>query len=159
MMKGISVWQPHASLLVGTLRAGSVKPFETRSWSAHKARVGQRIWIHAAKAQGDLLELAEYNEDRRTGGLRDEQMDAYLAAIASLGFKTLGDLPCGALIGSVILEASVPTETLVDPGPFGDFSPGRFAWRMGDQRPLAKPIPFRGMQGFFDVPLAFGDHL
>lgn len=158
-MRGISVWQPHASLLVGTALAGSVKPFETRSWTAHKALIGQRIWIHAAKARGDLLDLAEYNEDRRTGGLCDENLDAYLTAIASLGFKTLGDLPCGALIGSVILEASVPTETLVDPGPFGDFSPGRFAWRMGDHRALAKPIPFRGMQGFFAVPLAFGDHL
>lgn len=155
-MKGISIWQPHASLLVGTLLAGSVKPFETRSWPAHKALVGQRIWIHAAKAMGDLLELAEYNEERRTGGVCDERLDAYLSAIASLGFKTLSDLPCGALIGTAVLEASIPTETLVAPGPFGDFSPGRFAWRMGDHLPLAEPIPFRGMQGFFDVPSALG---
>lgn len=35
---------------------------------------------------------------------------------------------------------------------FGAVVPGRFAWRMADPKPLLTPIPFRGQQGFFDVP-------
>ena len=34
---------------------------------------------------------------------------------------------------------------------FGN-DPGRFGWILEDVRPLAKPVPFRGAQGFFNVP-------
>jgi hypothetical protein len=130
-----------------------VKPYETRSWQAPKSLIGKRIAIHAAKALDDLRELAEYMADlNEFGGPCDDNMMAFNNAIARLGFAKFADLPRGAIIGTVVLEASLPTATLVDSGPFGDFSPGRFAWRMSDPQALAEPIPFRGMQGFFDVP-------
>jgi hypothetical protein len=77
-------------------------------------------------------------------------------------------LPFGAIIGSVVLEAVYEIGemgTLV-PGKrppmcltvggtleaqFGDYTPGRKAWRL--ERPIRiDPIPYRGEQAMFDVP-------
>lgn len=147
-MRAFSTWQPHASLL-----AGGIKPYETRSWPAHRNLIGKRIAIHAAKAKGDLEELARYyaawSENEK---YRDERYHTYLKAVVDLGFKMLRDLPLGAVIGTAILDASIPTEQLENPGPFGDFSPGRYAWRMREPILLSEPIPFIGKQGFFEVP-------
>lgn len=147
-MKALSIWQPHASLA-----AGGLKPYETRSWPAPKYLIGQRIAIHAAKAQSDLVELAEYYRDWRSGEAdgNDPWFD-YIKAIASLGFDSLADLPRGAVVGTAILDASIPTEQLQDPGPFGNFAPGRYAWRLTEAIALAEPVLFRGQQGIFEIP-------
>lgn len=150
-MKAISIWQPHASLVISGL-----KPFETRAWSAWKALIGQRIWIHAGKALDDLDDMMEYLCDRANGGLIDPAWEAYRAALRQAGFQHLKDMPRGCLLGTAVLAESIPTEHLIDPGPFGNFAPGRFAWRMIDPVPLAQPIPFIGKQGFFEVPDAIG---
>jgi hypothetical protein len=33
--------------------------------------------------------------------------------------------------------------------PYGDYSPGRFAWLLADIKPLPEPIPARGRQGLW----------
>lgn len=147
-MRAFSTWQPHASLL-----AGGLKPYGTRSWPAHRNLIGKRVAIHAAKAKDDLEELATYyvawTENKN---YHDERLHTYIKAVIELGFNMLRDLPLGAIVGTAILDASIPTDQLENPGPFGDFSPGRYAWRMRDPILLAQPIPFIGKQGFFDVP-------
>jgi len=146
-MKTISIWQPHASLIVLGL-----KPFETRSWPAWKSLIGQRIGIHAGKALDDLQDLTEYLVQRDAGEERDEAFDAYVTALKAAGFKHLREMPRGAILGSAVLAECIPTEKLTDPGYFGDFTPGRFAWRMEDPIILPSPVPFVGKQGFFEVP-------
>lgn len=146
-MKAISIWQPHASLLlVGPKR------YETRGWRLPRAIVGTRVAIHAAKATGDLIELAEYASDRNSGAPAEEAFDRYLRAILAAGFRTAGEMPRGCIIGSVVFRESVPSELAEGHGNFGDFSPGRFAWLAAEPRLFSEPVPFRGMQGFFDVP-------
>jgi hypothetical protein len=34
----------------------------------------------------------------------------------------------------------------------GNFGPGRFAWKRDEFRLFDQPIPYRGRQGFFNVP-------
>ena len=146
-MKGISLWQPHASLIII-----GAKPLETRSWPAHQPVIGTRIWIHAAKAKDDLIELAEYCQDLQEGFEVDEYYDKYRQALVDGGLTKIGDIPLGCIIGSAVLIWSRPTSQVRDPGPFGDFSRGRFAWRMTEPKALPTPVPFKGKQGFFDVP-------
>lgn len=146
-MKAISIWQPHASLLLI-----GAKPFETRSWPVPKRLIGQRVAIHAAKAAGDLIEIGQYVLDRMSRSRFDEQLEAYVSAILGAGFRNCRELPRGCILGSVILSESLAAESAEDHHGFGDFRPGRFAWRVADSRVLPNPIPFRGMQGFFDVP-------
>jgi len=146
-VKTISLWQPHPTyIMLG------VKPYETRSWAPPRYLIGQRIAIHAAKSLEDLTELAEYLVDVKNGCDEEEGYEALLAPLRLAGFKSLGDLPRGCIIGSAILQSSVRTETLSNPGPFGDFSTGRFAWHMVDPIALPEPMLFRGKQGFFEVP-------
>lgn len=146
-MKAISIWQPHASLIVH-----GIKPYETRSWPAWKSLVGQRICIHAGKALNDLQDLNDYLVNRDSGICTDEFYDAYVTALKQAGFKHLHKMPRGAILGTAILAESIPTATLKNPGYFGDFTDGRFAWRMVEPIVWSSPLPFLGKQGFFNVP-------
>ena len=143
-MKCISLYQPWAMLLVI-----GAKKFETRSWRLPEQYIGQRIAIHAAK-----------HFNRETRDLCTD--DPFRGALIRAGYWGAEDLPFGTIIGSVIfweswnvthpkfpavLEAAGKNER-----DFGDFSPGRWAWPASEPHKLAVPIPFKGAQGFFNVP-------
>ncbi|WP_341744752.1 hypothetical protein [Azonexus hydrophilus] len=147
-MKAISIWQPHASLLMSGLH----KPYETRSWKPWKNLIGQRIWIHAGKATDDLEEMMEYLCDRADGGPLDHAWEAYCSALKQMGFNHLKEMPRGCLLGTAVLAGFLPTEKMVDPGYFGNFGTGRFAWHFVEHERLETPILFMGKQGFFEVP-------
>lgn len=147
-MKALSILQPHASLLISGLH----KPYETRSWKPWAHLIGQRIWIHAGKATDDLEEMMEYLCDRADGGPFDPAWEAYREALKQMEFGHLKEMPRGRLLGTAVLANFVPTEKLVEPGYFGNFGPGRFAWHFVEHQPLEMPIPFTGKQGFFEVP-------
>ena len=147
-MKAISIWQPHASLWLS-----GRKRYETRSWPLPRSLIGQRIAVHASKSMEDLRDFAEYLADLRDGGGDcDPLVRVYLDTLATLGFRTFGDLPRGALLGTLIVDAALPSASLEDPGPFGNFAPGRYAWPGRDATLFSRPVPYRGQQGFFDVP-------
>lgn len=123
----LSVRQPYAFLLV----AGK-KQFETRSWRTH-----YRGWvaIHAG------LQLAP-------GGMR---------ALRDLWRRCqfIGEAPPftrGAIVGLARLDAVSPTtDSRLRPTRrerlLGDWTDGRFAWRMSMPMGLRKPIPYRGRLG------------
>lgn len=147
-MNALSIWQPHASLLLAGL-----KPYETRGWRVPAALLGQRIAIHAGKSTSDLEELAEYVHDRRENGApAEEAFDRYVRAILAAGFQRFNEMPRGCLIGTLVFSACLPAEQIEDHQDFGHFGPGRFGWRASDAKLLPEPVPFRGMQGFFRVP-------
>jgi activating signal cointegrator 1 len=64
----------------------------------------------------------------------------------------LVEMPRGCILGTVVLSECVPAQAAENHNNLGDFSPGRFAWRASEPQLLPTPIPFRGMQGFFNVP-------
>jgi hypothetical protein len=124
-VRAISLWQPWASAI-----ALGLKRIETRSWST-----SYRGWlaIHAAKRWN--RELREFSE--------------------SMGIGL--QLPLGAIVAVAHLSGVFPAAVAGwapsdEERPWGDYSPGRFAWMLTDIRPLPEPIPFRGAQGFFVVP-------
>lgn len=132
--------------------SGLHKPYETRSWKPWKNLIGQRIWIHAGKATDDLEEMTEYLCARADGGSLDPAWEAYCAALKQIGFNHLKEMPRGCLLGTAVLAGFLPTEGMVNPGYFGNFGAGRFAWHFVEHERLETPIPFMGKQGFFDVP-------
>lgn len=135
-MKAISLWQPWASLVVH-----GQKKIETRAWPVPKTLIGKRIAIHAA-----LL----------------TRHDGLMNVPPFLGLLD-GDLPHGAVVGSVKLSSCVrmtPTNiaefTQRQPleVQLGDWQPGRYAWVLREPRVLDSPVPVRGSQGFFRVDSA-----
>lgn len=158
----ISLWQPWAAFV-----AEGDKTAETRSWpTPYRGLLG----IHAAKKRGGFLSgrygpwvydgLANVMwRAERDGTL--EQPDRYQR------------VPLGALVSIVELVDCVPVERLewhahvagwtrdadgkVTVGelerPFGDYSPGRYAWLLRHVRAVDPPMVVNGHQGFFSVNL------
>lgn len=144
-MKCLSLWQPWASLV-----ALELKRYETRSWRP-PAGVAFRLAIHASKAAQPSCERDLWLLDR----LKERGYEFEPRASSSLR------LPRGELIAvatvSEVDHAHVVSNRLRDVGDLfelaaGDFSAGRFAWRLTNVQRFRIPIPYRGMQGLFEVP-------
>jgi activating signal cointegrator 1 len=148
-MKAISLWQPWASLI-----ATGAKTIETRSWST---RYRGPIAIHAAKRRNidELIHhLSMWTFQGGLAPLVGKPLD--LTGRSWPGVKH-GHLPFGAIVAVAELYEVHRTDDLslgiIDTDrPFGDFRLGRFAWMLRNVQALEEPIPWRGSQGFFEVP-------
>lgn len=137
-MKALSLWQPWASLWLSPS-----KVHETRSWALKYPPEGFWLAVHAAKRahSHDGLDLDD---------ICNEQFGPHW-------FK---DLPRGAIIGRVFVTDLYSTTAMRLSGdvPQGDdfdcgnYEDGRWAWRRSEFRRLRTPIPYRGLQGIFNVP-------
>ncbi len=159
-MKCISLWQPWASLIVI-----GAKQYETRSWATSYRGL---LLIHAAK---------KWNQDMMRGALSEpfcRQLGDY-----AKNWRTISIIPRGCIVGRVeVVECyQVFGRAMSGDGQvaiqfrdgrgraryiainstenaFGDFSVGRYAWKLANPIRFAQPIPFPGRQQLFDVPAA-----
>jgi len=128
-MKAISLWQPWA-----TAMALGIKKIETRSWSSWYTG---DIAIHAAM---------KFTREAR-----------HFAEIECALGRLPNRLPFGVLLCVVNLKECDYAEDIVQnisaiERLYGDYSPGRFAWITDNLRVFKEPIPYRGMQGIFEIP-------
>ena len=128
-MKAITLHQPWVSLI-----AIGAKEYETRSW-AHPYR--GTLAIHAGKTLGVVHD----------GWIRDW--------VQPLGIRDVRTLPTGAVLCVCELTAIYETAKLLphlgeQEKAFGNFSPGRYAWRLKVVDVFDPPIPARGQQGLWE---------
>lgn len=157
-MRAISLWQPWATAI-----AVGAKRVETRHWPT--AYRGPLV-IHAAKrlVKDELIYYA--------------CAWTWCGALRPIGL-TMGNskplwelLPFGALVATCDLVDCRPTDSFTQAEldasrmpegetsdtyrwterHMGNFEIGRFGWVLDNIRPLRWPIPFKGAQGFFNVP-------
>lgn len=128
-MKALSLWQPWASAI-----ALGMKRVETRSWgTAYRGPIA----IHAAKRW--TLEEREIHElEVRSGAMPAEIPLGAVVAVARLV----------AVHATLAIAPRISAEELR----WGNYAAGRFGWELEDIEPLAEPVPFRGMQGLFEIP-------
>lgn len=136
-MKMISVYQPWASLL-----AAGVKLYETRHWTIRYRGI---IGVHASK--------------RWTANERN-----YAYQICSLvptarrilmPDGVLVTPPLGCVLSAHNLEAIFETDDIADliseeERILGNYSPGRFAWKLPVVKLPDAPIPARGQPGIWE---------
>lgn len=154
-MKAISLWQPWASAITyGT------KVHETRSWRPPLALVGQRLAIHAAKRKMPYDELSDLFYDIRTAARLKGWED--VSDGTKLYGKLYQDLPHGAILGHARLEGVYSTNneayvSSLSPLDYalGNYAPDRWAWKLDDLVVLDEPLPYKGAQGLFEVPLYY----
>ncbi len=144
-MKALSLWQPWATLI-----ALGEKRFETRDWATSYRGP---LAIHAAKT---------WNRETRWACA-----DAPIAAALTFHDQPCGDgLPLGCIVATCRLVACIhmpedPRDLARCPDwpasgigerelAFGDFSPGRYAWKFVDVLRLPKPISAKGARGLWD---------
>lgn len=133
-MKALSLWQPWASLV-----ALGAKKFETRSWATPYRGP---LLIHAAKHwTKELVELSG-----------DHTFFKHLCKVNN----RVSQLPKGTYLALVDLVEIFPVEVAKSTGlisheeyHFGDYSAGRFAWKLENVRKF-EPIPARGYQGLWN---------
>lgn len=149
-MKAISLWQPWATAIA----LGS-KRVETRHWPT---KYRGPLAIHAAKRfnRREMLDV--------------QRTDFWCCALldAMDGVQFFADvLPFGAIVATCELDDCRPSESFTESEidrvhradlggwterQMGNFSPGRYGWVLDKIQPLAEPIPYRGLQGLFNVP-------
>jgi len=145
-MKAISILQPWASLVA----AGS-KRFETRSW--------------ATTYRGPLAIHASARLPVESRNLCDIGFWAEAMGIERGAWQRL---PLGSVVATCRLVECVSTDRVrLSRGDleafFGDFSAGRWAWRLEDVRRLPMPVPAMGRLGLWEWEprgdgLRNGDH-
>ncbi len=138
-MNAITLWQPWAQLTVLGLKIN-----ETRSWPT---KIRGTIAMHAAKRVTDGFEYRE----------------PFWTALVPYFIEETGPLPLGAIVGTIEIvdclkvisntgkSAVLEDDTVVDRNEFmfGDYTPGRYAWRLQNPILFRKPVPAIGSQGFW----------
>ncbi len=138
----LSLTQPWATLV-----AAGGKQIETRSWpTKHRGLLA----IHASQGWTDA--------DKRLG-----THPPFSDVLYRAGVRSTLDLPRGTVVALCRLIDCVRTEDVCNwsdqERAFGDYTPGRWAWRLTDVYALPTPIPARGRLGLWpwdcpDVVLA-----
>lgn len=147
----LTVTQPWASLI-----AFGAKTVETRSWSTPYRGL---IAIRAAKT------FSRETPRAYCAGLC--QLEPFATALADGGADGLDDLPLGAVVAFAQLQQVVSTTAWPvalsercdgsDEWHFGDYSPGRYGWLLGDVVRLEEPLVCDGGLGLRRAPAAVAE--
>jgi hypothetical protein len=164
-MKALTLWQPWASLM-----AHGLKTIETRPVTAFWAKNFRgSLAIHAAKNWNeDVLELLKLGMNPSICFGNDDWR-SIIKGIVGAGYKTLGDLPTGAVlcvvnvldVGTIRISHAEGPRVVFSDGAFiqvreegeeayGDYRDGRLGIVTSFSRRLKNPIPCRGKQGIWE---------
>ena len=129
-MAAITIWQPWASLIVHGL-----KEYETRGWqpSPHRLKVGDPIAIHAAKREPERI----------------DELWPYVRTIVDYW----SELPIGGVLGYGYFQGAIKTndaDVSRQERKMGDWSPGRYAWKITDVHVFTTPVTATGKQGLWE---------
>lgn len=137
-MNAITLWQPHASLIID-----GPKRIETRTHDRFRGLVGKRIAIHAAARKVGYIEAA---------AMQDFLVELGCASPAQTP-AWLQRLPLGALLGTVrVARFGILKQESHAKAACSDIDDNRFGLFLEDVRKLDRPIPWKGERGIFAVP-------
>jgi hypothetical protein len=143
-MKALSLWQPHP--LAITL---GWKPYETRSWpTSYRGRLA----IHAAQRPWNTF--SDWDTEARRRFCEHNKVHGWVPWSFGAVLCTADLVDC---VRTSELRGRIPEEQEF----WGDFSDGedgkgRWAFKLERVQALETPLPWRGLQGFFEVELEDG---
>lgn len=140
-MKALSLWQPHATAI-----ALGLKPWETRSWPTHYRGP---LAIHAAKRPWS--DQSEWDTEAR------RRLGVYIASHGPTPW-VLGGVVCICDLVECVRTSELRGCLNAAHAFWGDFTDGedgkgRWAFRLENVQVITPAVPWRGMQGFFEVEL------
>lgn len=142
-MKTLTLFQPWATLV-----AIGAKRFETRSWGT---KYRGPLAIHAGKnKQFASMKSKDYLCDK------DPFYSVLMKEMAVAQSKWMYFMPFGAIVAICELDDCFEItghrcfRFSEQEGAFGDFHPGRYAWRLQNIRKLNLPIEAKGAMGLWE---------
>lgn len=138
-MRAITLWQPWSTLI-----ARGLKKYETRSWDTSYRG---KLLIHAADRKVDRQGLINFHQ----GMGNDSDSVIHLVDL----FIDFMELPRGCVVATANLVDShrITTDWAAQQTKLelavGDWTPGRYAWKLEKIRELHKPLICKGRQGLW----------
>lgn len=129
-MPALTLMQPWATLI-----ARGAKRIETRKW-------------HPRENPG-VLAITASNKNLSRSQREMIEREPFRSALGGV------ELPTGVIVAVAVVKAFEPTDRMKVKGAeaaFGDFSPGRWAWHLGEVIALAKPIHVKGAYNVWKLP-------
>ena len=155
--RAISLIQPWASLVIWQL-----KQLETRSFPT---KYRGHLLIHASKSKPRWAREASEHVKKRRNRPQPVPDPHIMAALEARGIS-FDDLPRGQVLGYCQLQGVQQIGTELQPEDlsdaevaFGDYSPGRYAWQLGEIQEFAEHFPAKGSLSFWDVTPYIPEHL
>jgi hypothetical protein len=157
--KVLPMWQPFAQLVV----LGE-KKYETRS---RDTNIRGTILIHACLIQTDALwnsyRFSPFREALEAHGLKNGSLlplGCIIGAVDVIGSYQIHHFFAGQALIYETTERGFINKIIKSPEHlFGDYTPGRYAWKLENPREMVEPIPYKGTQGWgkfeTDQPLIF----
>ena len=144
-MKALSIWQPYASLI-----AIKAKQYETRSWATKYRGL---LAIHAAaKSPAAVYKILNYDVVREIEkalaplGSTTENIDRLRAKCLPLG-KVIA---IANLTDCIEITPEFAASVSAEERAFGDWAPGRYAWKFENVSPLPFFVQAKGQQGIWN---------
>ena len=172
-MKFLTIRQPWASLIAVGAKTIETRPFSTTYRGPLAIHAGKALPtidpVHGSLRLGPCRVYdtwADQYEMVLDGGSPHplplgavvavcDLVDVAPIVDGSLGWQGPGETPeCAVVLpwsGGLELIDGPNGRDLDDQLPFGDFTPGRYAWLLDNVRPI-DPVPMKGAQGLRDVP-------
>jgi len=145
-MKALTLFQPWATLV-----AIGAKKIETRSWTTNYRGP---LAIHSSKKFSKENRILTYGEEY----FRETLMKALIIPSQKYGMVP-EDLPCGFILAicDLFVVYRIGNNPMKDGRPisgqeraFGDYTPGRYMWMLGNIKKLGRPIPVKGAMGLWE---------
>ena len=138
----ISIHEPYASAFLH-----GAKTIETRTWAPPLKHIGKRIAIHATK---NLSEVKRLLRDGDYPHLEVPIINTgHVLCTARLAWVGKVTAPCVTDPSVVFGERHDGIEFYAAIEELGDFSVGRYLWKMVDVQPLEPPVLATGHQGIW----------
>ena len=129
-MKAITLYQPYATAI-----SLGLKQFETRGW---KTAYRGPLAIHAAS--GISRTAKDFARTEVALGRIPRRLP-------------LGAVVCVVDLVDVRLAVEVALEVNAIERMYGDYAPGRWAWKLDNIRVMAEPFGVKGKQGLWNLPI------
>jgi hypothetical protein len=133
-MKALSLYQPYASAI-----EREFKRYETRPFRTHYR--GPLLICSTATTPAKVLREAMAKIDEHVQVTLGYQEDGAALCVVDL----VSCEPAERVVEAILNDETPPVRPR-DELLLGDFTPGRFAWRLENVRRLSRPIPVKGRQ-------------
>jgi hypothetical protein len=149
MMKGLTIWQPWASLIMI-----GAKPVEFRGWDYRERYpnlVDARIVIHAAAREikpAEVFDLIKRCETDDTSLIPEIALPLLRRIFDAR--KCRGVVNLSAALGTAVLRKPRDVDGLFKKPDSDRLQHHMFGWPLTDIAPFAEPIPMNGAQGFWN---------